>query len=240
MATTPRPVDYLEASSPERQWEILKSALKTVTSAEEAPKQLIEGLSHEQRMEATRRRMAIPNGFLYQAELRDQKSEAGLNVFEIGYPDAFLGALPEEEFVDFEVVLDSGAGAHVVSVAMIPGYVITESELSRAGAGFVAADGGRMPNLGEAHLHFVTKDSNGVAHEVNSKFQVADVTRALWSVGVICDSGLNVKFSKERAVVLDENGVELCMFQRKNGLYVAQVRLRNPLFKGFQRPGSSS
>ena len=86
-------------------------------------------------------------------------------------------------------------------------------------------------------LHMITKDSEGRDHEVNSKFQVADVTRALLSVGGICESGLNVTINKREAKVLNPEGKEVCVFTRKNGLYVAEVQLRNPLFQGFRRPG---
>ena len=158
---------------------------------------------------------------------------------EVVYPEGFLGAtdVAQPEFFTVEVILDSGAGAHVISKRMIPGYSVVPSELSKAGAGFVTADGGRMANLGEAQLHMVTTDGRGGAHEVHSKFQVADVTRALWSVGVICESGLKVAFDEDKAVISTPDGMEVCSFERKNGLYVTQVQLRNPLHEGFQRQG---
>ena len=95
----------------------------------------------------------------------------------------------------------------------------------------------RQGLLGEALLHLVTLDSRGGEHNVHSTVQVADVTRALWSVGLICDSGLKVEFGQTMAVIKDAQGVEICVFRRVNGLYVAKAKLRNPLFKGFQRPG---
>ena len=36
--------------------------------------------------------------------------------------------------------------------------------------------------------------SKGTGHAVKANVQIADVTRALWSVGLICDSGLQVTF----------------------------------------------
>ncbi len=144
-----------------------------------------------------------------------------------------------------EVVLDSGAGAHVASRAHIPGYVVLPSVLSKAGAASVGAGGSRIKNHGEAALQLVTVDSHGHEHAVHSKFQIADVTRALWSVGVICDSGLRVVFTKETAAVLDPQGKELCHFNRTNGLYIAKVKLKNPAYvkaddapAGFHRQGS--
>ena len=71
---------------------------------------------------------------------------------------------------------------------------------------------------------------------------MADVTRALWSVGLICDSGLNAIFYATHAVVRDKDGREVCYFERKHGLYVTTVKLLNPLHtensQGFQRQGA--
>ena len=163
-------------------------------------------------------------------------AETPASVFEVSYP-VTVAAVDQEEFIEMEVILDSGAGAHVASKRHIPGYDVVESELQRSGAAFVAADGGRIDNEGEAALNLVTVDAEGAAHEVASTFQIADVTRPLWSVGVICDSGLNVVFAKDHAKVLDAKGVELCHFARRNGLYIAKVRLRNPKYEGFRRQG---
>ena len=178
-------------------------------------------------------------GKLYAIDEEEKIQKSTLNPLEIVFPDDYLCTTEnQEEYIEFEVILDSGAGAHVVGPAMIPGYKIEESDLSRAGAGFVAADGGRLANLGKALLHLMTMDSQGGVHKVHSTFQVADVTRALWSVALICDSGMDVKFEKTRALILDQAGREICVFQRRNGLYVAKAKLRNPLFQGFQRQGA--
>ena len=58
--------------------------------------------------------------------------------------------MSQEEYVDVEVILDSGAGAHVAARKHIPGCAVRDSELTRAGASFVAIDGGRIENEGEA------------------------------------------------------------------------------------------
>jgi hypothetical protein len=141
------------------------------------------------------------------------------------------------EFIDIKVVLDSGAGAHVMNKNDCPGYEIKESPMTRAGAEFKAANGSTIRNYGEVRVEMVARDSKGGAHNITSKFEAADVTRALWSVGLICDAGLDVKFNKSRASVIDANGVELCAFNRENGLYMASVKIRNPKHADFRRPG---
>ena len=142
-----------------------------------------------------------------------------------------------DEFIEMEVILDSGAGAHVASKDHVPGHEVRESALKRAGAAFVAIDGGRIENEGEVELNLVTTDGKNFGHNVRTKMQVADVTRALWSVGVLCDAGLDPRFTDKWAKIYDAKGVELCHFNRRNGLHVATVKLRNPLFKGFRRQG---
>ena len=111
--------------------------------------------------------------------------------------------------------------------------------MSRAGASFRGADGGKIANHGQVTLNLMAPDSEGHGHKILSKFEVADVTRALWSVGLICDSGLKVSFSKTNAWIHDQQGNELCVFHRNSdqGLYIADVKVQNPNHPDFQRPG---
>ena len=166
------------------------------------------------------------------AQREQEKWAAKLNLAEVVFPENSLmtADVTQKEYLEMEVVLDSGAGAHVANKAHIPGYAVVPSALSKAGAAFVGADGGRIKNHGEAALQLVTLDGKGEWHAVHSNFQIADVTRALWSVGVICDSGLNVLFAADHASVLNNKGKELCRFERKNGLYIASVLLKNPAY----------
>ena len=107
--------------------------------------------------------------------------------------------------------------------------------MRRSGTNFRGADGGKIKNYGQVLLNLMAPDSDGNGHDITSKFEVADVTRALWSVGLITDSGLKVSFSKTTAHVHDPNGKELCVFHRTNGLYIADVEIKNPQHKDFQR-----
>ena len=108
--------------------------------------------------------------------------------------------------------------------------------MTRAGAAFKAANGSTIKNYGEVQVEMVAKDLKGGSHNISSKFEAADVTRALWSVGLICDAGLDVKFNKSNAFVVNANGTEVCSFDRENGLYLATVKIRNPRHPSFQRP----
>jgi hypothetical protein len=169
------------------------------------------------------------------SEINDQQ----LRLAEVVLPNGEVHVAQAEvpRYVTMEVVLDSGAGAHVANKRHVPGYKVVPSALSKLGAAFVAADGGKIDNQGEALLSLITTDSRGAGHAVRANFQIADVTRALWSVGLICDSGLDVKFAAMSASILDRSGKEICHFERRHGLYIATVQLENPLHESFGRPG---
>ena len=113
---------------------------------------------------------------------------------------------------------------------------------SRAGGGFIAANGDHIPNEGQVTLSL---EAGNV--ELGSTFQVADITQSLWSVGRMCDAGAGheVHFKRDQAVIIDAvSRKELFAIGREpGGLYKGDLRLRNPKYKGkvgaqgFQRQG---
>ena len=164
-------------------------------------------------------------------------SEA-LNFLGLDDSDELLNNVNEEpEFLVIEICLDSGAGDHVLSRVDVPGFVVEESPGSKAGRGFWAANNKRIPNEGQTLLRLKANDGSGMC----STFQVAEVSRPLWSVGKICDQGFTTTFTKTHARITDENGKEILVFERRNGLYLGLVQVRNPKFRprndaGFARP----
>ena len=144
-----------------------------------------------------------------------------------------VNAIGDADTLPFPVVLDPGAAEHVADSIDAPGYSVEPSPGSRAGAGFVAANGERILNRGQMCLQL--DSSSGVA--LNSTFQVSKTTRPLWSVGRIFDSGCTVTFDANGAIVKHtQSGRELCIFERSQGLYVGKVDLRKPT-GGFAGPG---
>ena len=132
--------------------------------------------------------------------------------------------MEQQEYIDFEVVLDSGAADHVADSSDTPGYEIKESAGSKAGACFVAANGERIPNRGE-----VTLDLRAGSVPIKSTFQVSRISRPLWSVGKVCDAGYEVTFNKDGASIKHAaTGKPVSSFERKQGLYVSKMQLRNP------------
>ena len=85
-------------------------------------------------------------------------------------------------------------------------------------------------------MELVVPSAGDKEEAASSIFQVAKVTRPLWSVSKICDQGHWVKFRKQGATAYTEDNVPVCVFERKGGLYVGRVKLRNPKHPGFRRP----
>ena len=116
----------------------------------------------------------------------------------------------QEEFIDIEIALDSGAGDHVTDDLDAPGYTIQESRGSKNGNHFIDASGNRLENRGQLVLELQTPRIDGSkACNIKSTFQAAKVTRPLWSVGKICDEGHDIRFTKTKAVVCDPKTISI-------------------------------
>ena len=201
----------------------------------------IEGLdtemsSHFEKMEHMMRGIHLTS--VKEKDPRPKYNEI-LMLFSEAYDDICMTEQTQElkEFFEelFEVALDSGAGDHVTNKKTAPLYKLEESRGSRAGQHFVCAGNKRIPNQGQVTLGL--KGLNG-AKTIKSTFQVADVTRPLWSVGRICDEGFRITFDDKKAEVIDQKGQVVCTFDRQGGLYLSKLKLKNPnLKRGFQRQG---
>ena len=181
--------------------------------------------------------LAHNDGILKDADAleRHLKDLIELNPLEVVDGDEAVYSLDEPEFLIIEIALDSGAGDHVISRMDLPGAVVRDSKGSRSGQHFLAAGGKRLPNEGEMALMLVDERTGAT---VDSVFQVAEVTRPLWSVGKVCDKGYKVLFDALQAQIFKNLGdPPLCTFERKGGLYIGRLKVRNPKHEGFARPG---
>ena len=137
--------------------------------------------------------------------------------------------------------LDSGAGEHVAGPEDVSGLLMRESAGSKAGRAFIAANGSKIPNLGEVPMRL--RNNNGPIFQ--SVFQIADVTRPLYSVGRICDAGCEVTFTATKASVL-KDGKLMAVFERQSGLYLADLEVLADKLddgkpaSGFPRQGAGS
>ena len=81
------------------------------------------------------------------------------------------------QFLLHTEVLDSGCGVHVADETDFPGYEVHPTDDSRAGRGFNVADGKSIPNKGEAVPQFELDGERGEKHNLESKFQIAKVSK---------------------------------------------------------------
>ena len=131
-----------------------------------------------------------------------------------------LSLLPK--VTTMQIALDSGACEHVASKEDLAGFKIHENAASRRGDCYIAANGDKVPNQGECKVGLKDPNTN---KEFDSLFQLAPVSRPLYSVGRICDTGCEVGFNAKRAVVT-RGGREIAIFERHHGLYLAKVEVK--------------
>ena len=228
-------------AEPEDEIELAKRAAQAAFAAQQATRTIVA-----RRRDAMDDKGAIKDSVVSITSLAHANDESravaaaaeaacGVNLFI--NDDEEINFAEEDEFVLIEIALDSGAGDHVAAEVDAPGYSVEESPGSKRGQKFMAAGGHKMPNKGQVTLHLVAPNQHG-DESVDTVFQVADVTRPLWSVSKVCDAGYRVFFDDKTAKVVDQKNVTVCTFERQGGLYVGRVKLRNPKWSGFTRPGA--
>ena len=144
-----------------------------------------------------------------------------------------------------KAVPDTGAVMNVAPSSMAPEFVVQPSEGSKRGQEFVAASGTCIPNEGEQHL--MMQSPEGVWSR--RRWQVAEVTRPLMSVGEECDNGSLVIFGKRGGIIMNMDTKEMQRFPRVNGSYEMEMWLpplaevqaaeANMRTSGFTGPGFS-
>ena len=137
-----------------------------------------------------------------------------------------INAAADEAVYTIDLMLDSGAADHVINNIELPSHPLTQPARQR---NFVTASGDRIPGNGELRVEM---EPDGSPLIVCSTFQVTEVSRPLYSVAKICDSGCDVRFAKEAAVVSKE-GKELFRFERSaGGLCSKKMTVRSPASTG--------
>ena len=115
-------------------------------------------------------------------------------------------------------------GSCVAPKTFAPQVAVCETEASKRGSCFYAANGDEIPNLGEKHVPMITAEGQAV----RMKYQVADVVRPLCSVSAICDRDNTVVFGKAGAHIWDHSSGQSTYFPRVNGVYELKTWMHNP------------
>ena len=152
--------------------------------------------------------------------------------------------LNAEDEVYIDVAADTGSVAHVAAPKDLPGSIPVVKPPSGRLRNFVAANKTPIANHGTAEVLLEMEDGCQV---VNS-FNVADVSRPLHSISVICDAEHEVLFTKGCGTVVPAGSLSrylayvrnVARYPRRGGLYVARMKARDPKRgkrPGFTRPG---
>ena len=161
-------------------------------------------------------------------ESSETTAMTGANICEEDDSDDELAVAGNNEPEPFQertiqIAMDSGAGKNVALLEMVEGYHVNPSYGSSNNKHFVAANGGKILNLGECDLNF----NDGSGSRMRSTFQIAEVSRMLYSVSQLCDAGCDVAFNKSEGKVT-KNCKILAKFPRRGGLYVMTTTLKSP------------
>ena len=121
-------------------------------------------------------------------------------------------------------VVDSGAEEAVAPPGLLPGRVV-ESPMQRSGgrSRARAANGSRIPNLGQQDVSVKTPEGHGCS----LRFQVADVERPLISVSQMSKTGRKVEFESAQGLIIHKQSGKRIRLQRVGGVYLLRMKVRD-------------
>ena len=96
--------------------------------------------------------------------------------------------------------VDSGAVRSVAPRVAAPGVKLTETEESKSGKVFRAANGYEIEIYGEKRIPSTTT----TGRKAQVKYTIADVSRPLLAVCEVCDQGKQVVFDNDGSYMLDK------------------------------------
>jgi len=164
---------------------------------------------------------AEPAEMSHVIEDQDVKTDSTeVYIFEYEDPDELMN-LNQDQYIEVKVTLDSGAVDHVANSNDLPGYTATINPKAK---NFVGANGDVIANMGEVEVIMEAPDTGT---EIGSTFQLAKVTRALYSVSKMDDGGAEIRIKGGKASVYKGNQ-HITTFTREGGLYTSMMKLRKP------------
>jgi hypothetical protein len=117
-----------------------------------------------------------------------------------------------------EAVIDSGAEESVAPPGLFPGTV-RPSAMSRAGGKYRAANGARIPNLGQQRVPFM----NDAGDKCGTVFQVAEVERPLLSASQLAASGNSVVIDRSSGKIVSDKSGKTMRLVKHGGVYVLKM-----------------
>ena len=116
---------------------------------------------------------------------------------------------------------------------LFPGK-LEPSAMSTAGGRYRAANGTRIPNLGQQRVRFTTDEG----HSCGMGFQIADVERPLVAVSQLASAGNRVLLGAQRGEVVNVKTGRKMQLQRRGGVYILRMWVPASAAPGFTGQGS--
>ena len=131
------------------------------------------------------------------------------------------------------VTVDSGSADHVAPEEEFGTTPLEESEGSKKGRRYIAANGQKVPNLGQRVVKMATDD--GLPLQV--RWQVTKVVKPLLSVSKLTSNGNVVILDKNHPRIVGADG-QVTWLRRVNGTYECDLWIKEDQKKkaGFVRP----
>ena len=120
-------------------------------------------------------------------------------------------------------MVDSGAEETVAPPGLLPGKV-EESPMQRAGGRYRAANGSRLPNLGQQVATFRTPE--GLSRSL--RFQIVGVERPLISVAQLARTGHRAELGADEGHIVHVPSGQRLRLLRAGGVYLLRMMVKGP------------
>ena len=126
----------------------------------------------------------------------------------------------EEEFVQVDMMVDSGATETVMTETCLEGIIdISEGAAFKRGQHYECANGSQIPNLGERKFLGITEEEGQKAVTA----QICAVTKNLLSVHGMTRNGHRVVFDEDGSYIEDKASGERSWMRQENGMYMLKL-----------------
>ena len=122
------------------------------------------------------------------------------------------------------LTVDSGAADHVMPISWLTWIVMTMSLGALRGLHYVSASGGRLPNLGERTVEFLTEEGTWAS----IIFQIAGINKPLLSVSKLISDGWRVVFDDDDCSMTHKVSKKHIKIKRERGVFVIDAYVNNP------------
>ena len=128
------------------------------------------------------------------------------------------------------LTVDSGAADHVMPVGWLILLAVLQSVGQRMGLHYVAADGTRIPNVGQQLVKFMTVD--GTWCEL--MFQLAAINKPLVSVSKLIEQGYKVIFDEDKSYIIHKKSKKIIKMRKEKGVFVVDAYIAKKPSTGFK------